>query len=127
MCPSPGKLILMDTKAAQSAKLIQAPAGEIPPQPTPPKPAVMTTLGRDRTGLTPPVTKRYYIPMTIVGQVPRIIVRAQLLTEAHDLGSAHASADRVYQHLQGQLYWANMQADCAEVIGQCLECHKEKT
>ena len=58
----------MDTEAAQSAKLMQAPAGEIPPQPTPPKPAAITALGRDRTELTPPVTKRFYIPMTIAGQ-----------------------------------------------------------
>ena len=59
-------------------------------------------------------------------QVPRIAVRAQLLTEAHE-APAHALADQVYQHPQGQLYWANMQANCAEVIGQCLECCKERT
>ena len=69
MRPSPGEFISLDTEVAQFAKLIQAPAGEIPPQPTPPKPAAITALGRDRTEHTPPVTKRYYIPMTIAGQM----------------------------------------------------------
>ena len=71
----------MDTEAAQFAKLIQAPAGEIPPQPTPPKPAAITALGRDRTELTPPVTKHYFKPMTIAGQT---------IYGVHDTGCTHS-------------------------------------
>ena len=71
----------MDTEAAQFAKLIQALAGEIPPQPNPPKPAAITELGRDRTELTPPVTKHYYIPMTIAGQ---------MIYGIHDTGCTHS-------------------------------------